>query len=441
MKYPGLVAIPKRRLDEEGYSLVALKGLLTLTVENYNGSTTQHATHHETADTLYVPRNFMDFYDPESVPLNPARVFKSSGNIKPRDYQEQAIKVIAEQTRSKGGAILVGGCGTGKTVMGCFLASELKARTLVLVHKEFLMEQFKNTLTSAFEGISVGIWQRDEIPSPEHDVVITMVQSLCAREYDPALYEGFDLVITDEVHRFSAPLWSSVIERFGARYRIGLTATPERADGLQQVFLSHIGNIAHTVQGNLLTPMIYTIPLETSYPTRAYTIYDGSISTSTLITLLGDDAERTAKICDYVLKAARASRKVIVLTDRRGHAEEIRTIVSNELGDPYRVYLYLGGMDSDKREEAEQNCDVLVGTYSMAQEGLDIPRLDTLVFATPKTNVTQAVGRILRPSPNKKPPMVLDFVDGNIGILKGYHKKRLKQYAENDYPVRQINTK
>jgi superfamily II DNA or RNA helicase len=99
-----------------------------------------------------------------------------------------------------------------------------------------------------------------------------------------------------------------------------------------------------------------------------------------------------------------------------------------------QVAAYLGGMKASDREDAER-ADLIIGTYSMAQEGLDIPRLDTLFLASPKTNVTQAIGRILRPHSDKKKPVVLDFID-NVGMLKGFARKRKKQYAQNGYTLK-----
>ena len=432
-----MVHLTAQKIADYGYSPVALKSLLTVQQESFTGATTELKTFWEDSTGMYVPRAFLDFqfYDIETGDLGSALKWDGTPNMTLRDYQQEAVLSVRTATLRDGGALLVGGCGTGKTVMGCFLVKELGRRALVLVHKEFLMEQFKSTLEQAFPGITVGIWQKDNVPTGEEDVVISMVQSLGARDYPDEMYEGFGLILTDEVHRFSAPQWSEAINRFGARYRIGLTATPERKDGLQTVFMNSIGPIVHKVEGNLLVPRIYPIRTSCSYEFKNYSTWDGQLSMPKLINCVSKDSQRTISICDYAVRAIEKGRNVIVLTDRRAHVEEIVEYCKQVLGDDSGVYRYLGGMKKADRTLAESNARLLVGTYSMAQEGLDIPKLDTLIFATPKTNVVQAVGRILRPHPEKQIPVVLDFID-DVGILEGYWKKRRNQYTQEQYLIK-----
>jgi superfamily II DNA or RNA helicase len=435
----GMVYLDAKTISEHGYSPVALKSLLTLQQEGYTGKTTEHRSFVETKNGMYVPRAFLDFqfYEPsqgdEGYPLQ----WSGTAQMTLRDYQEEAVAIVKKSVIRDGGALLVGGCGTGKTVMGCFLIKELGRRSLVLVHKEFLMEQFKTTLEQAFPEIKVGIWQKDDVPTGEEDVVISMVQSLGSRDYPQELYEGFGLILTDEVHRFSAPQWSEAIGRFGAKYRIGLTATPDRVDGLETIFMNAIGPIVHRVEGNLLSPHIFPIQTGCSYPFKSYSTWDGQVSTTKLINEIAKDNSRSDMIAEYALRAVAKNRKVIILTDRRNHVEYLAERCSDQ--SEYKVYTYLGGMKKSARQEAEENADILVGTYSMAQEGLDIPRLDTLIFATPKTNIIQAVGRILRPHSDKQQPVVLDFID-NIGILEGYFKKRRNQYTQEQYVIKKTKT-
>jgi len=433
-KHPGLVKVTLSDIQEKGYSAYAIKALLTLSTTDYAGKSHDHQGYIEEPDGLYIPRAFNDFafYDVEEGDLGFPLQWQGEANMTLRPYQQDAVKVIENYTRTCGGSILVGGCGTGKTVMGCFLIKQFQRRALVLVHKEFLMQQFKKTLETAFPGINVGVWQKDQTPTGEEDVVISMVQSLGARDYPRECYQGFGIVITDEVHRFSAPQWSHAISRFPARYRIGLTATPDRVDGLEKVFMNSIGPIAHRVEGNLMTPQIFPIYTGATYAPREYMAWDGTPATAKLINRITEDDIRSDAVIEYVARAAKSDRSVLVLTDRRAHVSYLAEKCKQACPD-HSVAEYIGGLKKQAREHAE-SCDIIVGTYSMAQEGLDIPRLDTLIFASPKTNITQAVGRILRPHPNKKHPVVLDFID-DVGILLGYYKKRCKLYNEGGYQI------
>jgi superfamily II DNA or RNA helicase len=436
----GLVHLTASTIEDYGYSPFALKSLLTLSNEGYGGKVSRHESFVATDKGMFVPRAFLDFqfYKPSDGEAGTPLQYDGDSYMALRDYQREAVDAIKRATLRDGGALLVGGCGTGKTVMGCFLIREIGVRTLVLVHKEFLLEQFKSTLEQAFPSISISIWQKDKTPTGDEDVVISMVQSLGARDYPDEMYKGFGLILTDEVHRFSAPQWSEAMSNFGARYRIGLTATPERVDGLQSVFMNAIGPIAHTVQGNLLKPTIYPIETNRSYAQKDYSQWDGQVSTSKLISLIGEDDFRSREIIDYAVRATKRGRHALILTDRRSHVDYMVHIASNLLGKDYKVFPYIGGMKKASRKEAEDHADLLVGTYSMAQEGLDIPRLDTLIFASPKTNVVQAVGRILRPSTHKQSPVVLDFID-EVPILRGYYKKRRRQYEKEQYLIKGIS--
>lgn len=429
----GLTLASNEHLQRLGYSKEVIKQLLLVQSESYTGAVTEIKQYAEGDSGLYVPRAFMEgiFYDPSSGDQGRS-LHKSAVEMTLRPYQVEAVRQVKQDVLEKGGAILVGGCGTGKTVMGSFLIKELGRRALVLVHKEFLMRQFADTLRLAFPDWKIGFWARDEVPDGSEDVVIAMVQSLSLREYDQELYDGFGTVVTDEVHRFSAPQWSRAIAMFSAAYRIGLTATPDRKDGLQSIFLNSIGPISHRVEGNLLKPTIYVRQTHSQYDYSRYRQYDGSPSMAKLINLIAADSERSKRIAATVARAVSAGRMCLVLTDRREHATFLQHEIKLLCPDK-KISLYLGGMKASERVAAESS-DVLIGTYSMAQEGLDIPRLDTLFFATPKTNVTQAVGRILRPHPDKKKPFVVDFTDNN-NITKAYYKKRQRYYESEGYEV------
>lgn len=436
MSYPGLVFLSDDEIRDLGLSKMALKGLLEVQSESYTGKVTTLEQSFDVDGGILVPRAFMDFrfYKPEDGEQGMVMNHSRSAEMSLRPYQKTAVQSIKTALLQQGGAILVGGCGTGKTVMGSFLIHEIGLRALVLVHKEFLMQQFADTLRLAYPGIKVGFWCRDDVPDGSEDVVIAMVQSICTREYAPDCYQGFGMVVTDEVHRFSAPLWSKAIARFGAAYRLGLTATPERSDGLQSVFLNSIGPIAHEIKGNLLQPSIYLRKTRATYLPHSFRQYDGQPSTAKLINLIAGDDDRNARISDSVETSIRARRTPLVLVDRRSQAATLQHILSGRLPDS-KICLYLGGMKKADREFAEKEADCIIGTYSMAQEGLDIPRLDTLFLASPKTNVAQAIGRILRPSPGKKDPFVVDFVDEDVFILRNYYKKRLRYYEAEGWSV------
>ena len=150
--------------------------------------------------------------------------------------------------------------------------------------------------------------------------------------------------------------------------------------------------------------------------------------------MLSEIEERTDVACDFAVRAAKTGRKVLILTERVNHSKVMRDKVSDLLGDEFDVKLYIGASTEKQRREAA-GADVVIGSYAMAQEGLDIPALDTLILATPKTSVTQSIGRILREAPDKKDPVVIDLVD-DIDILGAYWGARKRLYNKLGYLVK-----
>jgi superfamily II DNA or RNA helicase len=241
------------------------------------------------------------------------------------------------------------------------------------------------------------------------------------------------VIVADETHRYAAPQWQEAISRFGASYRIGLTATPKRKDGLEQVFFHHIGPIVYWMEGHKRIPSIWRINTDTHIPQSAYTLWNGEANTSKLVTMISKERERTDRIIGFASRAVMKGRKVLILSERVAHVKEMVELLKTQLSTTdFIVDKYIGGMKQDAREQSSR-ADIICGTYAMAQEGLDIPRLDTLILATPKTSITQSVGRILRDAPDKKDPVVVDFVDPNISILMAYWGARKKLYNELGY--------
>jgi superfamily II DNA or RNA helicase len=148
----------------------------------------------------------------------------------------------------------------------------------------------------------------------------------------------------------------------------------------------------------------------------------GKINNPTMITDLTLKKERNLLIITTIEKLLKESRKILVLSDRRQHCEFLEA----QLKDlSISCGVYLGGMKTVERETTV-NCSVILGTYQASGEGFDVPELDTLILATPKSDVQQAIGRILRQK-NKNEPIIIDIVD-SFSIFKGSYYKRRKFY-------------
>ena len=161
-------------------------------------------------------------------------------------------------------------------------------------------------------------------------------------------------------------------------------------------------------------------------------MYNGDVNTSKLVTMISQVEERTDRIIDFAYRALKKGRRVLILSERVAHTKEMCELLKSKVSDDFTCAVYIGGMKQAQRERAAE-ADVICGTYAMAQEGLDIPALDTLILATPKTSITQSVGRILRDAPDKKDPVVVDFVDPCIPIMNAYWGARKKTYTNLGY--------
>jgi len=358
------------------------------------------------------------------------------------DLKKRQDKVIADFMESldaqgelfKGG-LLSAACGTGKTVVCTKLFSMIGKTVLVIVHKEFLMTQWRDRIKE-FLGLAdeeIGFVQQDKCDYQGKKVVIAMIQSLIGeRIYPKDFYRYFGVVCFDEAHRVGAPEFNKAVTKFPAKYRIGVTATPRRSDGLQSVFEWQLGQVIAKMRGgNALSPKIFQVYFKMYLPDRYYK-WNDKVMLARLINYIVAVRPRNIWLVDQFVKALAKGRKVMVLSDRRDHLTELADrFVTRKTKHSHGFYV--GGMKPAERDESAK-CDLILATYAMAKEGLDIPDIDTLFLATPKTDVEQSVGRIVRSHPDKKPPMVVDVVD-TVPTCEDFAKKRLRQYKKLRYEI------
>lgn len=242
-------------------------------------------------------------------------------------------------------------------------------------------------------------------------------------------------------HRMSAPTWRKAIERFPGAVRIGLSATPRRADRLENIFHWHIGPVIARAKGQDMTPIVYRMKVKTVVPNpKRYWRGSGEESRLNLARLVNDLVlmeHRNEKIVRQIVRALEKHRRILLLSDRLEHLDAIEELtrramdIKGEDGAAVSVSRYIGGLKSEERRAAAQ-ADLILGTFQMAKEGLDIPELDVLILATPKGDVEQPVGRVLRSMDGKRQPVVLDIVDriDTIPELNLLSDKRLRIYRQ-----------
>ena len=325
---------------------------------------------------------------------------------------------------------------THNTVMGIEVIRQMRQRTVILVHKEFLRDQWMEELAKFLPEASVGLVQEGTYDW-DKDVVLVMIQTLLSkRVYPNKFFQGVGLVVSDEAHRLGAKKWRYAITQFPAKYRLLLTATPERRDGRHVVFERHVGPNYHEMRRTGLRPRVERMELRTYMPADQYTRpSDGQVLLSRVITMLSKNEVRNKKLAKVMWRALQARRQVLVLSDRLEQLDVFRDLLRPKLPSDTVITKFIGGTTKKVRADRARapDADLILGTFAMAQEGLNIPTMSVLMMATPRADVQQPVGRILRPLEGKGEPVLVDPVDVSVGICIGLAGARWKQYRKLGY--------
>ena len=360
-----------------------------------------------------------------------------NADIKLYDYQEKAVNSLV---RAQGG-ILQSKAGSGKTRMGIALICAMGKKTLWLTHTNELLNQSYNAAVEFIDKKLLGKITAGKIKIAD-GITFATVQTLSKADLNALRYE-WDMIIVDECHRCAgtinkATMFSKVLNNLAARYKYGLSATLHRADGLILCTYALIGGVAHTVPDNVVNTMRVEIQKkETGVQiSRQCLDTDGTLCYAKLINYLADCGKRNLQIATDIMELCNDKHSIILLSDRVSHLQEIYNILP-KVYQEYTVILH-GKVKKKDRELALEEMrtkekHILLATYQLAKEGLDVPCLDRLLLATPVKDyaiVVQSVGRIARVCEGKGTPVVYDYVD-DIGFLQGMWKKRCTSYRKD----------
>ena len=339
---------------------------------------------------------------------------------------------------------------THNTVLSLYIASLLKKKTLVIVHKEFLLNQWKQR-ASEFTDAKIGFIQRDKIDIDNKQIVIGMLQSIAKDKYSSDIFKDFGLVIFDEAHHAPSKYFSRALPIISCKKTLALSATPNRTDKLEKILYWYFGDILYKAPTELLNSVLVKIYKfnSTDKTFKEYKQnYGHDINRPKTITKLIELLPRNKLIINLIKELLlEEGRKLIVLSDRLEHLKIIKDSIDN-LNVTSTSY-YVGGSKQKVLDEAEK-AQVIFATYSMASEGLDIPTLNTLLMITPRKEIEQAIGRITRKKDHLVQPLVIDIVDqlttfNNQGNYrrKFYNKKQFKikiYEVEEDNIINEISS-
>lgn len=335
---------------------------------------------------------------------------------------------------------------THNTVVGLWISTEIKKKTLILVHKEFLMNQWIERITQ-YTNARIGIIQQKKIDVKDKDIVIAMIQSVSMIDYDPSIFDGFGLTIYDEGHHAASKVYSKALQKIGTQYTIALSATPFRLDGLTKVLYWYIGPIIYRLlrkgENRVYVKNINYNTTNKLYKNLTHKL-NGKVKPNhqKMITNMYKIKERDQfiiNIINYVKSLP--DRKILILSGRLEHLRVLKEGVDkliheeNNQEQVFTTAYYVGGMKQEKLDESAE-ANIIFATYNMAEEGLDIGDLNTLIFATPKKNVEQAAGRIIRKTIQDGDicPMIIDIVDSLSGFA-GWTKERNDFFTSQSYTI------
>lgn len=331
-------------------------------------------------------------------------------------------------------------CGGGKTVVALYIMSQVARRTLIVAAKDFLLNQWLERIGAFLPDASVGFVRAATCDVVGRDVVLVSLQSLALKTYPEGLFSDFDLCVFDECHHLGAEVFSRALPRVSTPICMGLSATLDRKDGLRRVFEWFLGPVVYEAPHERRSDVVVRVLRLPPFPGAVErTLPSGRLNLARMISELCAHVQRTDAMLDVLVGCVtdEPGRRVLVLTDRRAHVDDlVRGLVSRGVARA-DIGPYLGGM-TQAALSASTGCAFILGTFSMAAEGFDVPCLDTLLLASPVSSVEQAVGRIGRalPEARRYGPVVIDVVD-DFSAFRNQAQRRRRFYVSRGFSVKQ----
>lgn len=409
-------------------------------------------------DTVILPAGcYYDFEKQFGISLkrNPKPDYKSihyNSVIEPFSYQQHAI----DNSIGKSG-VLVMPCGSGKTQTALEIVAKYGRRTLWITHTHELLLQSLNRAKACFnmEDDMYGTITGGRVDIGKA-ITFATVQTLAKIDLSDCT-NYWDVVIVDECHKaVGTPtklmMFYKVISMLNAQIKLGLTATPKRNDGLERCMFALLGpklcEISEDAVKKNTVPICVTVEKSNIYhPDMNYILNgDGTINYSRLIDDVCSCSKRNIRLAEIVNSINSQGMTCLVLSDRVEHLRVLRQLV----GEDYTMQMFASVGSKKAQIEREECIDklkskqirCLFATYQLAKEGLDVPSLDCVVFATPKKDeitIVQSCGRVGRKSLNKHLGYVIDFVDQDFSVFENYGRIRQRIYKKKKYQIIFIN--
>ena len=398
----------------------------------------------ESERKIYVPRywgiNMFGYPKTLKIPFGENINLKFEGSL--RDYQTNVLNeylkaidfgVSDDKNKGNGSALIELWTGAGKTVLGLKIIEVLKKKTIIFVHKTFLKNQWIERIQQYLPNARIGSIQGQNIDIENKDIVLAMIQSVSMKTYNDTLFDSFGLSIYDECHHMSSEVFCNCLKKCNTLYGLGLSATMIRKDGLTNVFKMYLGDICYKHSKNSLQDNVLVKAIEFNINDNEYNEVErdfrGQVKYSTMVNKVSNLNLRSDFII-YVLESElfiNPNQQFIVLAQTKCLLNYLyKAIVHKNIAS---VGYYIGGM-KDKDLKISETKTIILATFSMAAEALDIKSLTSLLLASPKSDIVQAVGRILREKHSN--PLVIDIIDGH-DVFQNQFNKRRAFYNQKNY--------
>lgn len=402
------------------------------------------------ANFIYLPKyyylingsnNVLEFHDYPKIPkINCS--FKSEHTLRPQ--QKNIIDEVMPKLKQIKGGIISIPCGCGKTVTALFIATLLKARTLIIVNTTDLANQWKDQIHNFIQNATVKILSNKNYEEIT-DFTIGTFQMLLSdknkliftRQYFTV---NFKLVIFDECHHVAAQQFSTIADKANTKYVLGLSATPRRSDGLMKVVNWYLGPLLYSTkqrpENYIKKVEVLTYEISEDLPLMCYRFGKYTVNTNKTITTLSQDPKRNNLIIQALIKHAQDMNNVIlVLSERRNHLKELMDKL-NQVSPEISTGILYQKVDNQSinNDNIKQTKQIIFSTYQLSKEGMDVPRINTILFATPYNDIEQSVGRAMRNTTGTV--TIIDILD--LSSATWFQNKfyvRLKYYRHNDFKV------
>lgn len=334
-----------------------------------------------------------------------------------RAEQEDAIKEILKYDSS----ICVAPPGFGKTLIGAKIFEQRAVKTLIIVNKNMLLDQWISRFVDYFgyKKSDIGFLGKSQ-NRLNGNIDIATMQSL---NNIPELVENYTQVIVDECHHIPALTFEQIVKNFKGKYILGLSATPNRKDELDPILYQQLGNISYEYK----KPKTHTnrlLVIKTEFTSSADNY-------AAIINELVSNEDRNRQIVKTIKE--NIDRKILLLSDRIEHLNLLENILKEEKIDFVSVHGSQNKKEQVENMQKVKTSSLILATSSFFGEGIDFPHLNTIIFATPISfygRLIQYLGRIGR---GNQECLAIDFLDSKNAMLNSTYKKRLEGYKAMHY--------